>query len=219
MAQPHFTDEETVLNMKTLCVLCSCLYSVSVLAQNTNALSGKTNTVLLEQIHHGEYSAILEAGRTGDTNLIPHLQAQITGEPTDPSTEAAKMALAKLGVKKYLDETVAELNTTNSALFVFCKNHSICPFPSEEMRVQCAKQRTWETAFKKLTYIRNPSTVKVVAQFLYSTESFYNAPDVPPWSASGFAIFTLRQMVDNPPQGDDVKVWQQWWEKNKDKYP
>jgi hypothetical protein len=144
----------------------------------------------------------------------------------DPSTEAAKMALAKLGVKKYLDETIAELTTTNSVLFEAHMKNGGCPFSSEEMRVQCAKMKTLETAFKKLAYIRNPSTVKIVAQFLYSTESFHTAPDVPTWTASGFAIFTLRQMVDNPPQTPveythdaRVKAWQQWWEQNKDKYP
>lgn len=181
---------------------------------------------MLACVNRGEYSAILEAGRTGDTNLIPFLQAQMTGEPTDPPTEAAKMALAKLGVKKYLDETVAELTTTNSALFEAYKKDGGCAFPDEEMRVRCAKQRTWETAFKKVAYIHNPSTVKVVAQFLYSTEHFQFAPDVPPWWASGYAYMTLRQMVDNPPalpavrtHEEEVHAWQQWWEQNKDKYP
>jgi hypothetical protein len=94
------------------------------------------------------------------------------------------------------------------------------------MRAQCARQQTWETAFKKLAYIRDPSTVKIVAQFLYSTERFYNAPDVPPWWVSGAAARALRQMVDNPPAlpavhtgEEEDRAWQQWWEKNKDKYP
>jgi hypothetical protein len=172
----------------------------------------------LEGIGRGEYHAILEAGPTGDTNLIPYLQAQITGEPTDPSTEAAKMALAKLGVKKYLDEIVAEGAPTNSALFAAYANGQ--PVGSSDPTVmRVANCHALANAFEKLAYIRNRSTVKIVAAFLYNTESFYNAPDVPPSWPSSFAILTLRQMVDNHPQSDDAKVWQQWWEQNKDKYP
>jgi hypothetical protein len=136
------------------------------------------------------------------------------------------MALAKLGVKKYLDEAIAELTTTNSALFAYYMTSGMCPFASEEGRKECATMHTQETAFKKLAYIRNPSTVKIVAQFLYSTEHFPLAPDVPPWWASGAAVRALRQMVDNPPAlpavhtgEEEDRAWQQWWEQNKDKYP
>jgi hypothetical protein len=204
--------------MKTLWLSIYCLGCVAVLAQTTPSTSD-SKAALLERVNRGEYSAMLEAGRAGDTNIIPYLEGQITGNPTDPSTEAAAMALAKLGVKKYLDEAIAELTATNSALFEAHMKNGGCPFPSAERRKQCATMETQETAFKKLAYIRNPSTVKVVAQFLYSTEHYQFAHDVPPWWPSSAAIFTLRQMVDNPPQSDDAKVWQQWWELNKHKYP
>jgi hypothetical protein len=211
--------------MKTLYVSILCLCSVGVLAQTTIPASGKINAALLERVGRGEYSAILEAGRTGDTNLIPYLQAQITGEPTDPPTEAAKMALAKLGVRKYLDQIVAEVALPNSALFAAYQNGQ--PVGASDPTVmRVVNYHALEKAFEKLAYVRNRSTVKIVAAFLYNTESFYNAPDVPPSWPSGAAVRALRQMVDNPPALPAVhtgeqedRAWQQWWEKNKDKYP
>ena len=175
---------------------------------------------LEQRVGRGEPNAIREAADQGRKDLIPAIEkfADI-GQPWEASRIWTRAALAKLGMKKYLDETVAELTTTNSALFETYMNNGVCAFPSAEMRVACAKQRTWETAFKKLAYIRNPSTVKVVAQFLYSTEHYQFSSDVPPWWPSGAAVRALQQMVDNPPAGVEEKVWQQWWEQNKDKYP
>lgn len=182
-------------------------------AQETNALE--------QRVRHWEVAAIKEAGNSGRQDLIPALQgaADASVDPEEPVRIWAKASLAKLGVKKYLDETIAELTTTNSALFEAHKNGGCRGFLSEEKSTQCAKMETQETAFKKLAYIRDPSTVKIVVQFLYSTEHYQFSPDVPPWWASGAAVRALQQMVDNPPAGVEEKVWQQWWEQNKSNYP
>ena len=199
--------------------------SFAAFAQTVPAATEKSKTAMLEGVSRGEYSAMLEAGRSGDTNLIPHLQARIINEPNDPSTEAAKMALAKLGVKRYLDEIVTEVAPTSSALFAAYQNGQPVG-PSDPAVMRVANCHTLANAFKKLAYIRNRSTVKIVAAFLYNTESFYNAPDVPPSWPSSAASRALQQMVDNPPAlpavhtgEEEVRIWQQWWEQNKDKYP
>jgi hypothetical protein len=214
------TCQRCVLRLNVLAVFVALVYQSVCGAGQTDALA--------QRVGSQDVAAIKEAGNQSRSDLIPSLEgaANMSADPDEPVRIWAKAALAKLGAKKYLDETVSELTTTNSDLFTFYIGKGICAERSQETRVQCAKQRTWETAFKKLAYIRDPSTVKIVAQFLYSTEHFQFSTDVPPWTASGFAIFTLRQMVDNPPQTpveytheQDVHAWQQWWEQNKDKYP
>jgi hypothetical protein len=199
--------------------------SFAAFAQTIPAATDKSTTAMLEGVSRGEYSAILEAGRAGDTNLIPYLQAQITGTPSDPSTEAATMALAKLGVKKYLDAVVSQFAPTNSALFAAYQSGQ--PVGSSDPTVMhVANYHALASAFEKLAYIRNRSTVKIVAAFLYNTEHFQFAPDVPPSWPSSAAARALQQMVENPPVlpavctgEEEHRVWQQWWEQNKDKYP
>jgi hypothetical protein len=134
-----------------------------------------------------------------------------------------KENLASLGVKGYLDEIVAELTTTNSPLFDAYKNGlpvalsdaSATRF-SDDPGIHDIQMK----AFERLAHVHDRSTVKIVAAFLYGPcEMTFMTEDIrqrsPPW----LAIWALRWMVDSPPQGDDVKVWQQWWEQNKDKYP
>jgi len=196
-------------------------------ASTSEAQAPQKPETLEQRVARGEPDAVMEAADKGRRDLIPAIEKYADiGSPMEAPRIWTRAALAKLGVKKYLDETVTELTTTNSELFAFYMRNGICPYPSQERRVACATERTQETAFKKLAYIRDPSTVKVVAAFLYSSESFHFAHDVPPWTASGFAILTLRQMVDNPPQTpveftreQDIHAWQQWWQQNKDKYP
>ena len=196
---------------------------------------------LLARIQAGDSTAILEAGTSGDPTLIPalegFLQARsntvertiadlIRAYPTEeegrrsvPPREAlmsgeydavaqnARTALAKLGVKRYLDEILVELmNPTNSMVF-----------------------RVWHTggyriqvqALKKLAYVNDRSTVKLVAKFLHATESpnLTEPSDVARSPLAAHALAALRVMVDNPPATNDFKLWQQWWEQNKDKYP
>jgi hypothetical protein len=186
----------------------------------------EAKNAMIARIQQVDEDAILEAGKSGDTGYIAALETVATERPTDRRVIAAKMVLAKLGVKKYLDETVAELTTTNSALFEAYKNGICRVYSSEDWRLNCAKTQTQEMAFKKLAYIRNVSTVKIVAPFLYSTEHYQFAPDVPPWWPSSAAIQALSQMVTNPPalpakrtSEQERHVWQQWWEQNKDQYP
>lgn len=206
------------LNAAALLTLWVCRGLCS--AEQTNALE--------QQVKQQDLAAIKAAGSQGRTDLIPSLEVTVnmSADADEPIRIWAKAALAKLGVKKYLEETVAELTTTNSGLFAAKMNGYCGIYNSQQLRVACAKMRTMETAFETLAYIHNPSTVKIVAQFLYSTEHYQFSTDVPPWWASGAAVRALRQMVDNPPAlpavrtgEEEDRAWQQWWEKNKDKYP
>jgi len=185
---------------------------------------------MIARIRQADDDAILQAGKSGDSSYIPALETQAQGRTTDRRVIDAKMALAKLGVAKYLDETIAELTTTNSALFEtnrkFYQNYG----GSEYWTMRQARLKTQEQAIEKLAYIRNPSTIKTLAAFLYSTENLNR--EIPRQgdelfgTPAGMAIMALRQMVDNPPKvpvgftlEQDVQAWQQWWEQNKDKYP
>jgi hypothetical protein len=212
--------QKYVFSLNALLLLAGLFWQDVCSSQETNALE--------QRVKRWDVVAIRQAADQGHTEMIPALEsaANASVDPDEPVRIWAKAALAKLGVRKYMDETVAELTTTNSELFAFYMKNGICAYPSQESRVACATERTQETAFKKLAYIHDPSTVKIVAQFLYSTEHFQFSPDVPPWWASGYAYMTLRQMVDNPPalptvhtHEEEVRAWQQWWKQNKDKYP
>jgi hypothetical protein len=171
-----------------------------------------------------------EAADHGRKDLIPLLE-EVANAPIDASEPArvwARTALAKLGVKKCLDGIVTEL--TNNTVDA--------PGPNGTPPSAVVKhERRWAQmeALKKLAYIKDRSTVKVLASYLYAKENpddyvDYGGKDIvvfePPSEA---AVRILPQIVDNPPainlQGTNdthdarVKIWQQWWEQNKDKYP
>jgi hypothetical protein len=233
------------------------------IAARTNAET-PTNSELLARVQQGDPNAILEAGQTGDKNFIPilekmakpHFVFQIDPEKAkllepqvveqiqksqahpvydDRSARHARMALAKLGVKKYLDEILTELTDPTKAPVAKTWGES---FSSKHVGLEVQMK-----AFKKLAYIKDPSTVRALVSFLYAKESprdyiegegsmdltFYEP-------ASENAMKTLLQIVYNPPkldlppnyislpavqEGHDarVKAWQRWWEQNKDKYP
>ena len=87
-----------------------------------------------------------------------------------------------------------------------------------------ALYNTRKTALDKLAYIADPSTVRVIASCLADTVAPHPAPPgvtsrVFRTSVAQLAGKALRRIVSNPPPSDDVQVWQQWWEQNKDKYP
>ena len=119
----------------------------------------------------------------------------------DTAALNARMALAKLGVKQYLDEILTELKTpTNSTLFRVC--YSTLSPSGYGYYVQV-------DALRKLAYIKNPSTIKDIAYFLQYTERFKaeEHSDERRSPLAKFAIQTLRSIVENPPPTDDPLVW------------
>jgi hypothetical protein len=183
-------------------------------------------------VKQGDVEALKAAGQQGRNDLIPELEklADAATGPNEPSRIWAKAALAKLGVKKFLDETVSELTTTNSALFGYHKNYYRMKVGmSEDMARRWATYETQEIAFNKLAYVSDPSTIKTVASFLYKTGHGLPKGDVVLPPPAYLAIATLRQMVKDAPEARETltsenyeqirTLWVKWWEKNKDKYP
>ncbi|MGD1019875.1 MAG: hypothetical protein ABSA12_11230 [Verrucomicrobiia bacterium] len=204
---------------------------------------------LVQRVARGDRDAILEAGNTGDKGFIPVLEStarpHYTGGPEsikglspqqaealsnsvwrtvydDPVAVNARMALAKLGMKDYLDEILLEL--TDPASSPVCKEREGHP------QYGCYPIDLRNAAFHKLAYIKNRSTVRAIASFLSVTsEPDSTGSDVKYEPYAHLAMRTLAQIVDDPPQinlPDDSenfdarsKIWQQWWEQNKDKYP
>jgi hypothetical protein len=210
-----------------------------VLAHSTHAQDQKA----VEQIKKGDPRAILEAGKTGDKSLIPLLEgmarppdAELDPEavkgmdpqhaekvkeamrrPTydEPSAVSARMALAKIGVKDYLDEMVSELTTTNSHAYN-AQLHYYSGSPDH------ARLMTQSHALKALLYVNNPSTVKYIASVLYDTydPNRGNTSDAIQPVPAVEAAETLRQMLGTGPSDTtDIAAWKNWWEQNKDKYP
>jgi hypothetical protein len=212
--------------------------------------TGAQNEKLVERVTKGEPSAILEAGKTGDKTIIPllekmarpHSVPQINPEEakgmdaqqtealkkamwrpvyTEPAAENARMALARLGVKEYLDEILLELtNPTNSPVYKE-RDEYLVPPPSTTERLSIQTE-----AFRKLAYIKDRSSVKVVASFLYNKEVWGMQGGMLWDSPSQMAMTTLGQITETQPQiayessyGDKLHAWQQWWEQNKSKYP
>lgn len=200
---------------------------------------------LVERVSKGEPSAISEAGKTGDKTFIPllekiarpHSDPQVDAEQakgmdpervkalkdamwrpvyTEPVAVNARMALAKLGVKEYLNELVLEATSpTNSPVYKErLKYREFSTGPHEALMTQYY-------ALKKLVYVHDPSTVKYIASVLYDPydPNKGNTSDVIQPMPAYEAAETLRQIVKDGPNTDDVGAWQKWWEQNKDKYP
>ena len=229
----------------------SLLLLLALLITATQAqVTPSANSNLLSRVQHGDRDAILEAGKTGDKSFIPvlesiarpHYAVQIDTNTfrnmtplqveifkntiwhpvyDDPAAVNARMALAKLGVKEYLDEILLELTDPTSS--PLCKEREGHP------QYRCFPIDVRNAAFNKLGYIKNRSTVSAIAFFLPITSEPVTGTDVIYDSYSEQAMRTLAGIVDSPPQVNlpDVsdtlearsKIWQQWWAQNKDKYP
>jgi hypothetical protein len=184
---------------------------------------------LAEAVRKGGTQACLEAGERGRTDLIPLLEAvaRECDRRTILACSAPRQALAKLGVKPYLDEIIGELlSTTDSAAYEEeFKQHGQFYKSSETARADI-EYKTKILALKKLAYIRDLSSVKAIASVLYDTTDWEamlpKSDDVLYTSVAQAAAQALWQMkLDNPPPGIpmwDAKAWQQWWQQNKEHF-
>jgi hypothetical protein len=229
-------------------VLVSVLFITSTRASS----EATTNSELLAKVQQGDANAILEAGKTGDRSFVavleamarPHFTAHIDPERVkgiepeiverikksqahpvydEPVARNSRMALARLGVKEYLDEILLEAtNPTNSPVYKELEEYpAYFAVRGEKLWVQME-------AFKKIAYINDRSTVKVLGTLLKkeNPNDYIVGGDVIFHPPSQMAMETLAQLVDNPPTipfpssyEDRLAAWQQWWDQNKDKYP
>jgi hypothetical protein len=191
------------------------------------AVSAQEQPTLEDRIRKHEVLALKEAGVQGRTDLIPALEAVVncSASPAEPGIIWAKAALAKLGVKRYLDETVLELTSTNSALFQ--ENwKSYWGAMGEGKQMLLTIEDTQEIAFEKLAYINDPATIKFIAPYLYDTKNKFPESHIYRETTAQCAINTLRKMLKNPPDNGRVirdpqeffSLWQNWWELHKDYY-
>ena len=198
-------------------ILCVAMTALMV---SSLAGTGEKPESLEARINLGEVHAFMEAADSGRKDLIPAIERHAGDEPW------ARAALAKLGVKKYLDEILLEATGSTNHLVHGENEKYPVSTPSKHDRLLVQMD-----AFKKLAYIKNRSTVKTLAAFLYVVENpdDYHESEVFFTPPSEEAMEILPTIVDNPPiinlpaisetHDARVKLWQQWWEKNKDKYP
>jgi len=207
------TNAFSLITILTVCIGCG----------QTACFAGTPET-LEQRVRRQDISSFRQAAAEGRRDLIPVLEeyAELAVNPLEPVRTEAKLALAKLGNKKYLAEIIAELTTTNSPAFQAELDLERRGGLQPTRAVYVAMREIRSRAFKKLAYINDPSTTKTIASFLYDTED----PNLDPGKGDAvyetpaqLAVRTLRNIVKNAPQSDDIATWQQWWEQNKDKYP
>jgi hypothetical protein len=226
------------------------LLTFAMMAAAQAQVTPSADSNLLSRVQRGDRDAILEVGKTGDKSFIPVLESMARPQYVDqidtntfrnmnpqqvktlrnslwhpvyddPAAVNARMALAKLGVKDYLDEILLELtDPPSSPLYKEREVHPAYRYNPIRLRGE---------AFRKLAYIKNPSTVRTIASFLPIISEPVTGTDVMYDSYSEQAMQALAQIVDNPPQVNlpvdsetleaRSKIWQRWWEQNKDKYP
>jgi hypothetical protein len=211
------------LMMKQGLLLAIMLVAGSGIVTLQRCVLAETET-LEQRVQRGDGYAFREAADANRKDLIPALE-KYASDPT------ARKALAKLGVRKYLDEIISELTTTNSARYASnLKNYLEMGEPLENAQA-LAEWWTRMSVFNDLAYIGDKSTVKVIASYLYVKEwkKPFAGNDVGFDPPSFQAVVTLEKMnLENAPDArklaypsveNMVKAWQQWWEQNKDKYP
>jgi hypothetical protein len=192
------------------------------------------------RVARGDGNAFIEAANHNRYDLIPALEKF-------PDDSTAQMALARLGVKRYVDLFVKQLtDTTNADLYAYYRNR-------EQRDPKTAEYMTKVNALRSLLYINDKSTVRVIVSELDDTNRPpMLAQDVICEPPSAGAVRTLERMgLDNAPVVDKVKsgdtraeqeafekwveqhpgqgptaspeehlaAWKKWWEQNKDKYP
>ena len=237
--------------MKTILVILALLM-ISLVIHSSEVLTESRRQELIKRIRNGDRDAILETGRTGDSNLIGIVEESIRAQVSplsndlvrleqinretgwtgglamdvelayryrDPRIQAAQMALAKLGVRKYLDEIIYELVGTNSPAFRVEQRGS-----AGMARTAVPDYRSRSKALEKLAYIGDPATVKFIGPCLYETSNPYPRPPeatdaVIARSLASYAAEALGKIVTNGPAIGSIEAWQQWWEQNKQKYP
>jgi hypothetical protein len=179
--------------------------------------------------------AIKEAADRKRKDLIPALEeaANTSADPDEPVRIWAMAALAKLGDKKYLSESIAGLTTTNSPMFKFWNERN----QRLGMRKADAEREAELTAkgiaLDQLVYIGDKSAVKYIAAELYNTncpnragsDNLLSSRTPIAWlAARALSRMNLQDApqpgVEADPEGlNRIEAWKKWWEQNKAKYP
>lgn len=162
------------------------------------------------ETNRGVSVLVLDRSRPPETLNLP--------DDVKVGIEQVWLQSAKGGDGQILNEIVTELvSPKESAAFTAQTNH----VAGQELEIAVRSK-----AFERLAYIANRSTIRQIASFLTDTTHPPQKPtDVHYASYAEMAADTLSQMVTNAPPTtnfsaqDKIRVWEQWWEQNKDKYP
>jgi hypothetical protein len=179
-----------------------------------------------QRVSRGDDYAFIEAADANRRDLIPVLE-KFSGDGT------ARKALAKLGVKKYLDEFVTDLASTNSPLLKFWEETYRGPGEPTVAAEREAELTAKGKALDALVYIGNKSTVKYIAAELYNTncpnragsDNLLESRTPIAWlAARALSQMNLQDAPRPSAEGDPewlnyIEAWKKWWEQNKDKYP
>jgi hypothetical protein len=214
--------------MNMLITLHRSFLTVILVAGACQRVAGSDASTQAETLEHrvnrGDWDAFREAANANRKDLIPALEKFA-------DDAVAKKALAKLGVRKYLDEIISELTVTNSGRYARVLKDNLEIGEPRTNAEALAEWRTRMAVFDDLAYIGDKSTVKVIAAYLYVKEwkKPFAGKDVGFGPPSLQAAYTLEKMnLENAPDvrkiaypsaENVIKAWQQWWEQNKDKYP
>ena len=193
----------------------ACISTVSDLALVQERRSSPQVEELILKAESGDRQAILQMGSLGDQSAVPYLQKirEDSSEGFGSASSYAQMALAKLGVKKELDEILKEANSDDPAI--------------------------QQAAVKKLGYIGGRDAIGALVGLLdqnkYRSMKGFDpnrrGPNgerpqgrevFPPLNLD--AMRALSQIVSSPPVDPratpteaDVATWRRWYEANKDK--
>lgn len=201
----------------------------------------QAQTETLEQrVARGDGDAFIEAANHDRYDLIPALE-----KFSDDTT--AQKALARLGVKQYVDLFVKQLtDATNTDLYAYYRSR-------EQRDPKTAEYLTKISALRNLPYIHDKSTVRAIVSELDDTNrppshsehiarqapcemavltlegmGLENAPvvdKVKPAENDADRAAIEKWMREHPGQGpfatpeEKITAWKKWWEQNKGKYP
>jgi HEAT repeat protein len=197
--------------MKQLIAMVVFLVGISEIFSQTHlpdpeASASPETKAIMARVHGGEINALLELGRTGDTNAIPILEK--CAADTDPNWEgrrAAVPALIELKAESYFDKRIEELK-----------------IPKHQRDITAV-----ERAFTVLSHMNTKEATRVIAKYLFDdTNPPKNIGDVGCNPVRETAAMTLWRMIpDRPvktpyPSGmeEDIAKWRDWWQQNKSKY-
>jgi len=220
------------------------LNSVAVIVIGTTLTicqGSQAQTETLEQrVARGDGDAFIEAANQNRYDLIPALE-----KFSDDTT--AQKALARLGVKQFVDLFVKQLtDTTNTDLYAYYRSR-------EQRDPKTAEYLSKISALRNLLYIHDKSTVRAIVSELDDTNRPPRlARDMVCEAPAAEAVWILERMgLENAPVVDKVKsgdtraeqeafekwmeqhpgqgptaspeehlaAWKKWWDQNKAKYP
>ena len=189
------------------------LFGINQFAEGQSVQLSDSAKALAEKVKEGNNQSILDAGRSGDSTLIPYLKTL-----TSRGTPWAQMALAKLGEAEYLNQILSEVDAEDPG--------------KQDRGMEKLLYVGGKEALKKLYQLLDDTSPRENPVCKKETEEFKKKHpeggkcgfccDVIYFSRSSSAILILSKMIDNPPTKfgswgtkKDIAIWKEWFIVNK----